>query len=1015
LSNIPANATIVSASLFLYVGGGVPSLGNTNETAIRRLLRNWSLTTVDQDEYSAGNLWTTPGGEGDGTDRIATPSVTGTPGQNGIWFEFTSAAFKAEVQGMVDGTYPKYGWHASKVPDANDNNGSFYDYSSSSHVALGTDKRPYLAISYTTPPDVIPPTLSAQTINAITHQGGRPQVTTDEAGGTAYMVVVPNGDTPSTAQIKAGQNSIGGAALYAENKTGIVVGAINFGLVVELAQSTAYDVWFVHTDAASNDSTPVKYDLTTLAQTISKNNTFEFAIRHTAAYPNKLTDVTLNVTYTPPVAAAIPFWGFFDGDGIGGGAYNSGDVWKFRCLGFEPGTWNYAWQFSDLSASGSGSFTVTDDAGNIAGKVKAYATNPHWFERDGAPIYLKSFNFKTIGILGQDIAWVSANIYQKVLDAGYNHVLQTGLLPTYYAGNPQVDNTYITDGPAGLTGQLWLDSNISQTWRLDWMKSVEDHLRWHSDRGVMVQMFWGFDGNNGTTSRWGDLTSGEKDWYVRYIVSRLAPYAGMAVYDFTWEPDDFGIMAQGFELMDRLITYDKFGTLHGIFEGGWNPNSYNDSRNDLAMWESNPSLGSDPVILVASHNEAAIGSYYSKPLFAQEGTGLYRIWLVNIYGYSEAQADDLYARCAWATVMGGSSFTWEDHCGLTLTSLNVYGRSVPIARIGYLSSIMSTEVEWWKMMPNNGLLSSFTGNAYCLAEVGQQYLAYRDSNGVFGLTIANGMAWLGEWIDTRTNTRSSAGSGTGGGTPVTFTPPASPTTEWVLKVVLNGVFLDASPTQAGDTVAATASAQVAMDANSAQQGDTISAAASIDVALDASPTQAGDTVAATASAQVAIDANSVQQGDTISATISTTGAAVLDADITQQGDTANASASAQVALDANSAQQGDTISAAASIDVALDASPTQAGDTVAATASAQVALDANGTQQGDTLTATIHNAGAAVLDADITQQGDTVTAVIVPFVIGSFFASAYTEARIAKSNNAAKISPRHNSMRIKNG
>lgn len=114
------------------------------------------------------------------------------------------------------------------------------------------------------PADTTPPTLSAQTVGSITTSGGTPAVTTNEANGTAYMVVVPNNDTPSVTQIKAGQQSSGAAAIANQNKSVTTTGVQTFSAVTGLTSNTAYDVWFVHTDAALNNSTAVKADFSTL-------------------------------------------------------------------------------------------------------------------------------------------------------------------------------------------------------------------------------------------------------------------------------------------------------------------------------------------------------------------------------------------------------------------------------------------------------------------------------------------------------------------------------------------------------------------------------------------------------------------------------------------------------------------------------------------------------------------------------------------------------------------------------
>lgn len=106
-------------------------------------------------------------------------------------------------------------------------------------------------------------TLTGQAVVGVTSSGGTPQVTTDIAAGTAYMVVVPNGDVPSVPQIKAGQQSSGAAALAAEN-IAVTGTTITFSQVGGLSPETAYDVWFVQTTSVE-DSAAVKADFTTTA------------------------------------------------------------------------------------------------------------------------------------------------------------------------------------------------------------------------------------------------------------------------------------------------------------------------------------------------------------------------------------------------------------------------------------------------------------------------------------------------------------------------------------------------------------------------------------------------------------------------------------------------------------------------------------------------------------------------------------------------------------------------------
>lgn len=115
-----------------------------------------------------------------------------------------------------------------------------------------------------TAPDTTAPVLTSPTASKVTSVGSLPSVTTDEDNGTCYMVVVPDGDTPSVAQIKAGQQSSGAAAVHSENILVSATGSIEFDTIQTVAMDTTYDIYFVHTDASNNDSSAASVSFTTL-------------------------------------------------------------------------------------------------------------------------------------------------------------------------------------------------------------------------------------------------------------------------------------------------------------------------------------------------------------------------------------------------------------------------------------------------------------------------------------------------------------------------------------------------------------------------------------------------------------------------------------------------------------------------------------------------------------------------------------------------------------------------------
>jgi hypothetical protein len=102
-------------------------------------------------------------------------------------------------------------------------------------------------------PDTTAPVLSSPvgtTTGATTATVG---ATTDEANGTLYGVVTTSATAPSAAQIKAGQDHTGAAAVFDDSQAVSSTGAKTFS-ATGLTASTAYRAHLIHTDAAANDS-----------------------------------------------------------------------------------------------------------------------------------------------------------------------------------------------------------------------------------------------------------------------------------------------------------------------------------------------------------------------------------------------------------------------------------------------------------------------------------------------------------------------------------------------------------------------------------------------------------------------------------------------------------------------------------------------------------------------------------------------------------------------------------------
>ncbi len=516
---------------------------------------------------------------------------------------------------------------------------------------------------------------------------------------------------------------------------------------------------------------------------------FETPLRNSRAYANKFTDVELAATYTAPSGKAKTFWGFFDGDGQGGGDLRTGDVWRLRFMPDEPGNWTYAYQWSDGTPGGQGAFTcVKEGAGK--GVLRAYEKNPHWFAYNGTdPVWLKSYYETGHGAIGQDFNWIVENVYAKFIEHGYNHLQVNWLLSLccfkqYYLDGPQ---------PETLDLSLYEEGKASSTMNLGVWHRMERHLGFLNDRDIGVHMFLGFDGARNEGPAWAKLTEKEKEFYVRYVVSRIAPYANLAGWNFLWEVEGdredhelgWARLVQRYDIFEHLRTYEDemprenaYDRPEYTFAAVENHRIASPTRDlDRPYWK-------EPW----THHMAVIAGYRGKPVYMSEGNALWRRYWHEKSGATQEHL----RRAAWACATGGASFNWNGHLkeyelyasgpiGLPFHPENPYADSERYVDI--VAQVMTKEVAFYRMTPQDGLLRQHDAmRVWALAEEGRQYLVFAGHGEPFALCLAQGSYADNVWIDAKTGARTKVGSVTGpgrDGEPVPFDPP-NRTTDWVL-------------------------------------------------------------------------------------------------------------------------------------------------------------------------------------------------------------------------------------------
>jgi hypothetical protein len=487
---------------------------------------------------------------------------------------------------------------------------------------------------------------------------------------------------------------------------------------------------------------------------------FELQIRNEKTYSNKFTDVELMVTYHSPSGNTFNFWGFYDGNGNGNGDKQNGDIWKLRFMPNELGKWTYEYKWSDSAQGGSGIFECVSN-GEGKGILQPYQKNPYWFAYNGTdPVWLKSYYETGHGAIGQDFNWVIDNVYSPLIKAGYNHLQVNWLLSLCCF------EQYYRDGPESETKDLSLykEVDLFGTMNFDVWRRMEHNLGWLNEHNVGVHMFLGVDGSRNNGPDWGKLSPEEKDWLVKYMVSRLAPYANLAGWNFVWEvPGDREDRELGF--MRLIMKYDIFNHLRTYEDEAPRDNEFDRSEYTFAAIENHNIAASDKNMERNlwkepwTHHMACLLGYKGKPVFMSEGNALWRrYWQER----SHATQDDL-RRAAWACATAGASFTWNGHSGeenlyahgptgLPFSEDNPYLKSEKY--IDILSDIMNNEVEFYKMIPQDNLLSDHPAlSVYVLAETGSQYLVFTAEGAFFSLQIEKGTYSNAAWIDAETGNK----------------------------------------------------------------------------------------------------------------------------------------------------------------------------------------------------------------------------------------------------------------------
>jgi hypothetical protein len=261
----PAAADTTSPTISVNSVGSLTTTGGTystqsNETGTVKWMVTTSSTTPSKSAILAGT-----GGVAFGSVSV-TAGVTATAGVTGLSPSTTYYVHAYAIDGSANESAP---------------------ITSSSFTTAASDTT---APSYTS---------TYPKVDTATSSGFTVRTNLNESGSTYYVVVADGASAPSVAQVKAGQDSTGSAALASGTITVTLAATEYTAAVTGRSASTAYDVYFVSQDTQSTpnvQSAVTKVDISTSAVSDTTPPTF------TTLYPKA--DTTTSTGFTVRVSSS---------------------------------------------------------------------------------------------------------------------------------------------------------------------------------------------------------------------------------------------------------------------------------------------------------------------------------------------------------------------------------------------------------------------------------------------------------------------------------------------------------------------------------------------------------------------------------------------------------------------------------------------------------------------------------------------------------------------------------------
>ncbi len=485
------------------------------------------------------------------------------------------------------------------------------------------------------------------------------------------------------------------------------------------------------------------------AQDVPRFGVFEKSFTHSGSYSNPYSGTGATASFKGPggVTRTIPL--FWDG----------GTTWKLRFSPHLAGTWTWSTSSQDTGLNGkSGSFNCVSSSNK--GGIRARASHPYHFEhQDGTPFWWMG-----------DTMWKAGqkDSAEKLDRSTFLHYVDVRASQgfNYIHSNMGASNA------SNEGGSIW-DGTPGQKIRPSYFQEIDTRVNYMNSKGITVGYMpaWAQD--------WDDYGETERLRYARYVVARYSAYNVVFIvsgeYNETLTADAYRKIGQEIHKTDphaRMIAIHSTNSVETFAGESWM--GFGDYQQIYSSLHT-------AILNARDHNKPVVNAEYAYFLRDQDGDG-------TVDKPNSATLEQI-RNATYDIVMAGGYFV----TGWGTTYYGGYRDPGPFDvdaakndpwedDVQHVKKIL-TNMEWWKLQPNDGLLSG-SGTRYCLAEIGRQYLAYvRGNSGTNSLSLggAPSATYAVQRFDPRNGTYTSLADYTGTG-PVTLAPPDSQDWIFALKV-----------------------------------------------------------------------------------------------------------------------------------------------------------------------------------------------------------------------------------------